>query len=362
MYYYKCENCKSEWNGIKILKSCPFCDTGVAVKSSNFTKIDEVLSYIFGVYGIDVIKDNNRLVALLSDYAPTLERERKLIKVAMSLGIYSDLVTASKNDNPTQELAINKAISKLHNDAFMDPVIAKEIIGWFVSCLGWSNNKKVEEELKDEKISSNNDTVEIEISQVNVGETIIFGTYLQDNLGKPTGIEWDVISINGNQALLLSKKCLDVYPYAKVKIGKTWQFSDLRKWLNNEFINSAFSAKDQLAIMNNVITMSRNPRSNVDSGAVVSDKIFILSREEIIRYNLEKKTICQATKYAISRGVYCGSETIDAYWWLRTPGYTNESAMYITGGGRLDELGCAVNAANKGVRPAIWVDLRKLEN
>ena len=137
MFYCKCENCQSEWNGIKQLDCCPFCKTKIAVQTSNFIKIDEALSYIFSVHGIDVVKENNRLVALLSDYAPTLERERKLIRLALSLGVYSDLIMVNKDDNSSQELAVNKAVSKLHNDAFMDPIIAKEIIGWFISYLGW---------------------------------------------------------------------------------------------------------------------------------------------------------------------------------------------------------------------------------
>ena len=176
----------------------------------------------------------------------------------------------------------------------------------------------------------------------------------------PTGIEWEIVYIDGEKALLLSKKCLDAYPYNKVKIKTTWHFSDLRKWLNNEFFNSAFSMNEQLAIVNSIVLTSKNPRSNVTSGSDTSDKVFVLSNEEIIKYNLENKKVCQATKHAISKGVFCGSESTDAFWWLRTPGYTSESAMYVTNTGRLDELGYAVTASNKGIRPALWVDLNKL--
>lgn len=361
VFYYKCEKCQSEWTGIKQLDCCPFCNTKTTIQTSNFTKIDEALSYIFSAHGIEVVKESNRLVALLSDYAPTLERERKLIRLALSLGVYSELISVSKNDKASQELAINKAVSKLHNDAFMDPIIAKEIIYWLISCLGWSENKLILTEQKNKVNEADNDFVQLKSSQIKVGETIVFGTYPQDDLKIPTGIEWDVVFENGTHALLLSQKCLDAYPYNRVKVEETWPFSDLRKWLNNEFLNLAFNSKDQLAIINNTVPTSQNPRSKANSGAQTSDKVFILSHEEIFKYNLTKDIICQATKYAISKGVFCGSDGTDAFWWLRTPGYTNESAMYVTSNGRMDELGYAVNASNKGIRPAIWVDLNKIK-
>ena len=360
MFYYKCEICKSEWNGIKQLDCCPFCDTKIAVQNSNFIKIDEALSYIFSAHGIEVVKENNRLIALLADYAPTLERERKLIRLALSLGIYSDLLTVDKADESAKELSVNKAVSKLHNEAFMDPIIAKEIIYWFVSCLGWFDDKLIANEQKNKVIASKNNFLKDKALQIKVGEEIVFGIYPQDDLRIPTGIEWNVVFENGNHALLLSKKCLDAYPYNKVKVETIWHNSDLRKWLNNEFLNSAFNSKDQLAILNNTVPTTQNPRSKANSGTEITDKVFILSHDEIFKYNLTKAIICQATKYAISKGVFCGSDGTNAFWWLRTPGYTNESAMYVTSAGRIDELGYAVNASNKGIRPAIWVDLNKL--
>lgn len=370
MFYYKCAQCQSEWNGIKLLESCPFCGTIVPTKISNFTKIEDALSYIFSVYGTEVVKENNRLVALLSDYAPKLERERKLIRVAMDFGVYVDLINVSKSDKAAQELSKKMTITKLHNEAFMDPVIAEQIIDWFISYLGW---EKKNLDSKNTTSMTNNilfpNKVLNDINRVTtyknikVGDTIVFGLYPQENLTIPSGIEWEIISIDEMQALLLSKYCLDAVPYNKVKIKETWKYSDLRKWLNNNFINAAFSRKEQLSILSKVTLLSKNPRSGANAGEVVTDKVFVLSREEVATYNLEKsQLICQATNYARAKGAFCDSETYDAYWWLRTPGYTNESAMYVTKTGSLDELGCAIDLTDRSLRPAIWVDLDKMDS
>lgn len=194
-----------------------------------------------------------------------------------------------------------------------------------------------------------------------VGKTLILGSYPQDNSESPAGIEWEVIDIIENQALLLSKKCLDTYPYNKIKTETTWQYSDLREWLNNQFLNSAFSTKDQSAIISKAVSPSQNPRSNVTSGTTTIDRVFILSHDELAKYNLSKdKIICPATKHAIAKGIFRSSKTTNSYWWLRTPGYTNKSAIYVTSKGNFDELGDAVNSTNKGIRPALWVDLEKI--
>lgn len=368
MFYYKCENCQSEWNGIKMLEICPFCDTKVVIQNSNFTKIDEALSYIFGAHGIDVVKENNRLVALLSDYAPTLERERKLIRVALSLGIYSDLLTVSKSDKSSQEFAISKLVSKLHNDAFMDPIIAKEIIEWFVKHLDWENKTLVQE--KRIELTTIGKAISAEQNQKavvhnskgthNVGDIIEFGKYPFEANGVVKPIEWEIMDIKDNKALLWSKYCVDACQFAGENLNCSWEYSYLRTWLRGRFMRDAFTTEEISCIVSTTLEASHNPKNNRITGSKTTDKIFIPSNEDLNHFKLRNgDLIIKATPYAKNKGVFNDNDY--AFWWLRTPGTADRTQMLVSKTGVANESGSYVHLNSRGVRPALWVVLDKIK-
>lgn len=86
------------------------------------------------------------------------------------------------------------------------------------------------------------------VKSVNVGDTYRFGSYEQDN-NKSNGqedIEWLVLAKEGTKILVISKEALDCKPYSYTNV--TWETCTLRKWLNNDFINAAFSADERTMI------------------------------------------------------------------------------------------------------------------
>ena len=84
---------------------------------------------------------------------------------------------------------------------------------------------------------------------VAVGENVTFGRYEQDNNSSngTEGIEWTVLDVQGEKALLLSKYGLNCKTYYKSQSPVTWETSDLRAWLNGEFYNKAFTAAEKYA-------------------------------------------------------------------------------------------------------------------
>lgn len=81
-----------------------------------------------------------------------------------------------------------------------------------------------------------------------VGHYVSFGKYEQDNNtsnGKEK-IEWLVLEVKDGKALVISKYALDCKPYNTSSTNVTWETCSLRNWLNNDFINSAFSATEKL--------------------------------------------------------------------------------------------------------------------
>ena len=83
------------------------------------------------------------------------------------------------------------------------------------------------------------------------GQYVSFGTYDQDNNtgnGKEP-IQWMVLDVQGSKVLLLSVYVLDAHEYHNNTDGVLWNNSNLRNWLNNTFVNGAFSAQEKNAIV-----------------------------------------------------------------------------------------------------------------
>ena len=84
------------------------------------------------------------------------------------------------------------------------------------------------------------------LPNVEVGDTIEFGEYEQDNKSDKEPIEWNVLDIQDNKALIISKYGLDAKKYNEEYQSVTWENCTLRKWLNEDFYNEAFSSKAKM--------------------------------------------------------------------------------------------------------------------
>lgn len=195
-----------------------------------------------------------------------------------------------------------------------------------------------------------------------VGDVIYFGTYEQDNNfsnGKEE-IEWRVLEKDENgRMLVVSKYALDCRSYHSSVKQITWEDSDIRSWLNNDFYSNAFSSSEKSAVKTVTNENTGNSDFNVNGGNKTSDKIFILSIDEAKRYlpnNIDR--MCQATKYAESKGTELDSLTHNCRWWLRSPGSTLYSAASVKIDGFILNMGTPVSVDKAFVRPAVWIEIK----
>ncbi len=211
-----------------------------------------------------------------------------------------------------------------------------------------------------------------ELKEASVGDYVLFGRYEQDNDNSSgrEDIEWLVLDIQENRALLLSRYALDCQPYNAEYEDVTWETCTLRRWLNKVFINNAFSSEEQIAILSTTLdnkdnqvqsplynTHQQNRVLNTDGGNNTEDRIFLLSSDETIEYlPTNKEKACQVTEYAINQGASHSNES--AWWWLRSPGGNSSSASYVKGEA-IYNAGRNVNGID-AVRPALWIDLNKV--
>ncbi len=196
-------------------------------------------------------------------------------------------------------------------------------------------------------------------------DILLFGSYEQDN-NKKNGkelIEWHVLDVADGKALIVSKYTLDSKAYQANAENVTWESSDLRKWLNEDFYKTAFSDEERARITDTKLINQDNDTFEVDGGKDTTDKIFILSFDEVNKYkDAFWKTdensinyISYATAYAIDQGIKIG-KSLNCENWVRMPGEGNDSATYIMTDGGIDICG-AMSWANMGVRPAMWINL-----
>ena len=198
------------------------------------------------------------------------------------------------------------------------------------------------------------------LKSIKVGDYVFFGAYEQDNNtsnGKEY-IEWLVLEVRDGKALVISIYALDCQQYNTSDTDVTWETCTLRKWLNNNFINSAFTADEKAMIPTVTVSADKNPDYSTDPGKATQDQVFSLSITEANKYfNTDSARQCKPTAYAVAGGAYVSSFDDNCWWWLRSPGDGQTHAASVLYGGGVLVNGYRVDRVGSAVRPALWIDL-----
>lgn len=168
------------------------------------------------------------------------------------------------------------------------------------------------------------------------GNTVTFGSFE----GKP--IRWKVVDLRGKMRLLLAEEIVTRRCYHRTTLeDATWSDCSLRKWLNKDFLESAFTPAERLKIVPNRLNNPRNRKNYTQGGPGTMDRVHVPSPEEIERYMPDPAT-----------------RAGNGWWWLRSPGSNLFSAVAVYDDGTLYENGIHIDYDLGGVRPAVWVLLK----
>ncbi len=188
------------------------------------------------------------------------------------------------------------------------------------------------------------------------GDIIKFGNYPQDSDGSISPIEWLVLDVKENEALIVSRYGLDCKQYSHDFHGTRWEDCDLRKWLNNDFIKSAFSKDEAKKIKVSGLENKYNRQYNTSGGKDTKDRIFCLSITEAEQYfSSEKDRQCRPTAYARNQGAYVANRNNCCFWWLRSSGGSFLRAASVLTVGEIDLFGYRCDDDGATVRPALWI-------
>jgi hypothetical protein len=348
----ECKNCNSKWEQGQVkneLTECPFCKASL-IADNEAEQLD---------FGLDLDSDT-----FLPDWMQGLD-EAELDELLNRSDI--DMDEEVRNFEKTmREESANQTITERLSMRWELPPNAKAGDTWAAA---------VEAIRNDEKKPS---------------QRIVFGYY-----------SWIVLDVQSDKALLLSDRIIELRPFdepmflAGEGISK-WEHSQLREFLNGEFLRS-FSNNDLGKIMS---ARNVNPSNELFGTAAESDTndlVFLLSVADVFKYfggeqlqkNLEdlKCEIAKLEKLAMKdplqalrlktqddlytlEGLYEPSSQAfydieflcfapysnPGWWWLRTVGEDDSKAAFINYLGQISWRGREKEKVG-GVRPALWLKL-----
>ena len=148
--------------------------------------------------------------------------------------------------------------------------------------------------------------------------------------GKP--LEWLVLDVQPDRALLIAKDCLLTVPYNEKQCPISWQECSLRQ-------------KVLPSLLNEEKIFDEAERAKILRGEDTPDEeLFLLSKDEAKLY----------FPYDEARVARLNGDT--ACWWLRSPGFDPRHAALVHLGGFVIGHGLNVGWAGGAVRPAFWLN------
>ena len=195
-----------------------------------------------------------------------------------------------------------------------------------------------------------------QFSRLRVGDIVEFGSYEQDNnhFNGKEPIRWIVVETFNNCIKLVSQYILDARAFDTSIWETSWENSEIRKWLNNEFYYTAFSYEER-----QIMELGKNHNQGgfyVSDRSDTYDMVWLMNIKEVVAYfgSGDTNRICYPTAYAKANGVYTGNYG-SSWWWTRTPGEDIFHATYTGNLGNVDYKGNPVCLSSGGVRPVILV-------
>ena len=178
---------------------------------------------------------------------------------------------------------------------------------------------------------------------------------------KYSELKW--IVLDADDGLIVCQNAIDAQPFQNVvlqrgdlyyqgsgfsaKLANDYAKSSLRKWLNEDFVKTAFTSSQKKNL--------KSVDSKDSSGATIYDNVFLLTKEQAQSLMTAANRKASATAYAKCQGAQVSTDSAvsgKARWWMR--GETAETNASPAAAANGDLSGTStVDGAMIGVRPAV---------
>lgn len=137
----KCPKCSAEWhlpsNVPTQLKTCPFCGARLQIEPvDGLVTIDAVLVEIVQRFGIDILRNGSKTVAIFSDLAPQLRKERVLLTYLTQFDGNLKLLEVKHLTQAKQHAAYLKVVQHLTDEQFVAQSAAENVCQCFLKAIG----------------------------------------------------------------------------------------------------------------------------------------------------------------------------------------------------------------------------------
>lgn len=152
----KCNNCKAEWNVSAAMsasiKTCPFCGADLAPKvDGEVTSLQDVLKAIIAHGGLNSLRNGGRSLAMFSDLAPKLRKEKTLFSYLVQCEGNVILLDVLNKTRPEQLAARGKLMQRMVDDLLLSESVARQACDSFWEAVGGKAFEELTSSPKSEK-------------------------------------------------------------------------------------------------------------------------------------------------------------------------------------------------------------------
>ncbi len=220
-------------------------------------------------------------------------------------------------------------------------------------------------------LSSKKSTIEKTVADIDEVKTLKFGTYYKKNYDEKEPLKWDILERKDGKALIITHNVIDSVAF-DINKSNNYEKSSIRKWLNNDFYNTAFNAEEKEKIKLTVVDNSLSSTGDSTNSYICNDSkdnIFLLSvKEAKYYYKTNASRGAKGTEFSIKRHLNVNRHNGNVEWMLRSPHNSRSDRVYMVGDGiagttngiiRRNDRVCSIRG---GVRPACWIILNEDSN
>jgi len=197
-----------------------------------------------------------------------------------------------------------------------------------------------------------------ECMDVKEGGTVRFGAISPGRGKKRRPLEWLALRRIGSKALLIAKEGLKCDTFMEDgSEEQAWEHSQIRAWLNGAFYRDCFTREEKRRIQH-CMTECGDLLGRVNEKGMVFDHVFLLSDAEAsLFFDSDAARVIRGTPNDVPCLLEQSDEDSPDWWWLRSPGRTNDCVCCVDPDGRVDRRGAWVHSTVCAIRPAILIDL-----
>lgn len=198
-------------------------------------------------------------------------------------------------------------------------------------------------------------------SEIQIGDRFAFGRYAPAGETEKLPIVWMVLAKEPERMLVLAEKILDMQPFHSENEAVRWEDSSLRSWLNDAFLNAAFTAKEQERIW--VPAVLEDPMGELlwqmfgmeTVTEAIQDQVFLLNGTDLDTWFPHEDLFYTGVSTVGTEPVEKAAGS-DLCWWLRSSMREYPMAYIVS---PCDSVGASMIAPDNrnGVRPGMWIKL-----